>query len=178
MIPQYGFGTAGSVRTNLLLTHCSAADFVSIQITKHKPYSNLRRLQRQRHVVADSRSRIDSRVSECRHYLYGISLLTNDKISSADGRLRNYDIRMGQLQEDYIGGIDLALDFGKQLSYLIYLPITFFSAAITSVRMSKDRNCILVSTTDDTIRLMDKANGTLLNEYVGQTCSRFPKAKY
>lgn len=38
--------------------------------------------------------------------------------------------------------------------------------------MSKDRNCILVSTTDDTIRLMDKANGTLLNEYVGQTCGR------
>jgi hypothetical protein len=24
--------------------------------------------------------------------------------SSADGRLRIYDIRMGQLQEDYIGG--------------------------------------------------------------------------
>ncbi|KAI8575102.1 hypothetical protein K450DRAFT_263270 [Umbelopsis ramanniana AG] len=64
-------------------------------------------------------------------------------VGSADGRLRNYDIRMGQLQEDYIG------------------------AAITSVRMSKDRNCILVSTTDDTIRLMDKANGTLLNEFKG-----------
>jgi WD40 repeat protein len=40
-----------------------------------------------------------------------------------------------------------------------------FVAAITSVRMSKDRNCILVSSTDDTLRLMDKANGTLLNEY-------------
>ncbi|CAO3673063.1 unnamed protein product [Umbelopsis ramanniana] len=64
-------------------------------------------------------------------------------VGSADGRLRNYDIRMGQLQEDYIG------------------------AAITSVRMSKDRNCILASTTDDTIRLMDKANGTLLNEFKG-----------
>lgn len=71
--------------------------------------------------------------------IVGVELI----VGSADGRLRNYDIRMGQLHEDYIG------------------------AAITSVRMSKDRNCILVSTTDNTLRLMDKANGTLLNEFKG-----------
>ena len=39
-------------------------------------------------------------------------------------------------------------------------------APITSARLSHDGNCILVSTLDDTVRLMDKANGTLLNEYV------------
>ncbi|CAM0140230.1 unnamed protein product [Umbelopsis sp. WA50703] len=71
--------------------------------------------------------------------IVGVELI----VGSADGRLRNYDIRMGQLHEDYIG------------------------AAITSVRMSKDRNCILVSTTDNTLRLMDKSNGSLLNEFKG-----------
>ena len=38
-------------------------------------------------------------------------------------------------------------------------------APITSARLSHDGNCILVSTLDDTVRLMDKAHGTLLNEY-------------
>ncbi|KAL1927053.1 hypothetical protein VTP01DRAFT_5016 [Rhizomucor pusillus] len=61
----------------------------------------------------------------------------------ADGRLRTYDLRMGQLLEDYIG------------------------PAITSATLSHDGNCILVSTLDDTIRLMDKSNGTLLNEFKG-----------
>ncbi|KAG0175254.1 WD repeat-containing protein 83 [Apophysomyces sp. BC1034] len=63
--------------------------------------------------------------------------------SSADGKLRTFDLRMGQMLEDYIG------------------------PAITSARISKDSNCILVSTLDNTIRLMDKANGTLLNEFKG-----------
>ncbi|KAI8137553.1 WD40-repeat-containing domain protein [Fennellomyces sp. T-0311] len=62
---------------------------------------------------------------------------------SADGRLRTYDIRNGQLAEDYIG------------------------PAITSARMSNDGNCILVSSLDDSVRLMDKSNGTLLNEFTG-----------
>jgi mitogen-activated protein kinase organizer 1 len=47
---------------------------------------------------------------------------------------------MGDLKEDYIG------------------------PAITSARLSKDKNCILVSSLDDTMRLMDKSNGRLLNE--------------
>ncbi|KAI9315948.1 WD40-repeat-containing domain protein [Dichotomocladium elegans] len=62
---------------------------------------------------------------------------------STDGRVRVYDIRNGHLAEDYIG------------------------AAVTSASLSHDGNCILVSTLDDTVRLMDKANGTLLNEFKG-----------
>lgn len=58
----------------------------------------------------------------------------------ADGKLRTYDLRAGDLKEDYIG------------------------PAITSAKLSKDKNCILVSTLDDTMRLMDKSNGRLLNE--------------
>jgi mitogen-activated protein kinase organizer 1 len=47
---------------------------------------------------------------------------------------------MGELKEDYIG------------------------PAITSATLSKDKNCILVSTLDSKMRLMDKSKGTLLNE--------------
>ncbi|KAI9251943.1 WD40-repeat-containing domain protein [Phascolomyces articulosus] len=62
---------------------------------------------------------------------------------STDGKVRTYDLRNGRLSEDYIG------------------------PAITSARFSNDGNCILVSTLDDTVRLMDKSNGTLLNEFTG-----------
>lgn len=47
---------------------------------------------------------------------------------------------MGELKEDYIGPV------------------------ITSAKISKDGNCILVSSLDSTMRLMDKSNGRLLNE--------------
>lgn len=60
--------------------------------------------------------------------------------SCADGKLRTYDLRMGELKEDYIG------------------------PAITSTKLSKDGNCILVGSLDSTMRLMDKSNGQLLNE--------------
>ncbi|KAI9489509.1 WD40-repeat-containing domain protein [Zychaea mexicana] len=68
---------------------------------------------------------------------------------SADGRVRRYDLRNGQLSEDYIG------------------------PAITSARLSHDGNCVLVSTLDDTVRLMDKSNGTLLNEFTGHKHKEF-----
>ncbi|KAL0074517.1 WD40-repeat-containing domain protein [Phycomyces blakesleeanus] len=61
----------------------------------------------------------------------------------ADGKLRIFDIRMGRTLQDYIG------------------------PAITSARFSKDSNCVVVSTLDNTCRLMDKSSGTLLNEFKG-----------
>ncbi|KAI7866601.1 WD40-repeat-containing domain protein [Spinellus fusiger] len=61
----------------------------------------------------------------------------------ADGKVRIFDIRMGKILQDYIG------------------------PAITCARLSKDGHCVLVSTLDNTARLMDKANGTLLNEFKG-----------
>ncbi|KAI8087185.1 WD40-repeat-containing domain protein [Thamnidium elegans] len=63
--------------------------------------------------------------------------------SCADGKLRTYDLRMGELKEDYIG------------------------PALTSAKISKDGHCILVSSLDSTMRLMDKSNGRLLNEFKG-----------
>lgn len=40
---------------------------------------------------------------------------------------------------------------------------------ITSVQQTRDRNAVLVSTLDSTIRLMDKGNGQLLQSYRGHT---------
>ena len=40
---------------------------------------------------------------------------------------------------------------------------------ITSVEQTRDGNAILVSTLDSTIRLMDKANGQMLQNYRGHT---------
>ena len=61
---------------------------------------------------------------------------------SVDGKVRNYDIRMGSMVVD-------SLD-----------------EPVTSVMLSQDSQCILVSTLDNCIRLLDKETGELLNEYV------------
>ena len=60
--------------------------------------------------------------------------------SSIDGKVRNYDLRMGQLRVECI------------------------SQPVTSVSFTKDGQCVLVSTLDNTIRLLDKDSGELLNE--------------
>lgn len=44
---------------------------------------------------------------------------------------------------------------------------------ITSVSFSKDGNCILASSLDDTVRLMDRANGGLLNAYKGHVNNKY-----
>ncbi|CAG8736663.1 2656_t:CDS:2, partial [Funneliformis caledonium] len=62
---------------------------------------------------------------------------------SADGCIRTHDIRKGALITDLI------------------------SHPVTSVRVSGDNNCILASSLDNSIRLMDRANGGLLNEFKG-----------
>jgi mitogen-activated protein kinase organizer 1 len=74
------------------------------------------------------------------------SLLVTDHsliAGSVDGKLRIFDIRMGKMTTDHV------------------------CQPITSVSLSNDRNCILVSSTDSTLRLFDKATGELLNEYTG-----------
>ncbi|KAI8618250.1 WD40-repeat-containing domain protein [Chytriomyces sp. MP71] len=60
-----------------------------------------------------------------------------------DGKLRTYDIRMGESTVDDIGH------------------------AVTSCRFSNDENCMLVSSLDGVIRLFDKENGELLASYTG-----------
>jgi len=62
---------------------------------------------------------------------------------SVDGKLRQYDMRMGTLVTDHV------------------------CQPITSVSLSKDENCILVSCLDATLRLFDRATGELLSSYIG-----------
>jgi len=63
--------------------------------------------------------------------------------SSVDGNIRIYDIRMGSLISDKIG-----------------LPVSYTS-------FSTDGNCILASTLNSKLYLIDKENGQILNCYSG-----------
>ncbi|XP_022184727.2 WD repeat domain-containing protein 83 [Nilaparvata lugens] len=71
--------------------------------------------------------------------------VTNEEIltSSLDCSVRFYDIRKGQITEDFVG------------------------EPVTCVNFTRDGQCILVSATDSVIRLFDKTSGELLNEYSG-----------
>ncbi len=68
---------------------------------------------------------------------------------SVDGHVRDYDVRMGQIQDDDVGAI------------------------VTSARFSNDGNCVLVSSLDDTVRLFDRENGELLSDYTGHTANSY-----
>ena len=63
---------------------------------------------------------------------------------SADARIRLYDLRKGELTSDFMG------------------------SPVSSARLSNDGQCVLVGTMgDQTVRLLDKHSGELLNEYKG-----------
>ncbi|CAG8458092.1 12413_t:CDS:2 [Ambispora leptoticha] len=68
---------------------------------------------------------------------------------SVDGNIRIYDLRVGALLTDLI------------------------SQPVTSVCFSGDGNCVLASSLDDTIRLMDKDNGGLLNSFKGHKNTQY-----
>jgi len=68
---------------------------------------------------------------------------------SVDGYTRLYDLRKGRLTEDCIG------------------------EPITSVTFTNDSQCVLVSSLDSKVRLMDKDSGGALNTYQGHTNKEF-----
>ena len=63
--------------------------------------------------------------------------------ASVDGSVRTYDIRMGNMQADYL------------------------QDPVTSACFSHDKQCILAATLNSTIRLLDKETGELLADYTG-----------
>eukprot|EP00697_Spironema_sp_BW2_P016637 gnl/Spiro4/8002_TR4205_c0_g1_i1.p1 gnl/Spiro4/8002_TR4205_c0_g1~~gnl/Spiro4/8002_TR4205_c0_g1_i1.p1 ORF type:complete len:297 (-),score=50.19 gnl/Spiro4/8002_TR4205_c0_g1_i1:83-973(-) len=69
--------------------------------------------------------------------------------TSVDGCLRIFDIRAGQVFVDHL------------------------NKPITSLTISHDCNCVLLSCLDSTLRLMDKTNGELLNEYRGHSNTNY-----
>ncbi|CAJ0569351.1 unnamed protein product, partial [Mesorhabditis spiculigera] len=64
-------------------------------------------------------------------------------VGSADGHCRHYSIRDGVVHEDYLG------------------------ESVTSVSFTPDGNCILATTLDNNLRLMDKQSGKMLAKYTG-----------
>jgi len=78
-------------------------------------------------------------------------LVAGDEIitGSVDGGLRRYDVRKGQCIIDQL------------------------LQPIGSISLSNDRQCILVSTLDDSIRLLERETGNQLALYKGHTNKRF-----
>ncbi|XP_059140223.1 WD repeat domain-containing protein 83-like [Physella acuta] len=68
---------------------------------------------------------------------------------SADCRVRRYDLRIGRMFSDFVG------------------------KAISCVRFTRDGQCILVGSTDTSIKLLDKDSGEMLNEYSGHKNSNY-----
>jgi mitogen-activated protein kinase organizer 1 len=71
------------------------------------------------------------------------AVIMNDRqiiTGSLDGRLRTYDLRVGQMTDDFVG------------------------AGVLSLVESQDKQCVLVSCMDACVRLVDKQNGQILSE--------------
>lgn len=68
---------------------------------------------------------------------------------SVDGCIRNYDVRKGKLVVDNM------------------------MHAVTSCRFTSDNHCVLVSSLDSTLRLLDKSSGDLLNDYTGHKNTQY-----
>ena len=74
------------------------------------------------------------------------SVLLNDYeiiSASVDGHVRTHDVRNRTVIHDYI------------------------NRSLSSLALSNDKNCVLVSCLDSTLRLVDKLSGELLMEYKG-----------
>lgn len=89
-------------------------------------------------------------LSEAKDSVSSISLTPTEIIAgSVDGCIRIYDIRVGKLTSDSL-----------------QQPIAF-------VTLSHDGNCIVANCLDNSIRLIDKKEGELLNTYSGHKNSEF-----
>lgn len=79
-------------------------------------------------------------------------IVTDCKIitSSLDGSIRAYDLRMGEMVTDSIGG-----------------------QSITDISLTKDGQCVVASCSDDTVRLIDTDSGDMLSEYRGHCTKDF-----
>ncbi|KAI9777443.1 MAG: hypothetical protein M1839_008855 [Geoglossum umbratile] len=89
-------------------------------------------------------------LEESKDSVSSVDVIGNEIVTgSVDGRLRVYDLRMGQIYVDVIGH------------------------PITSVCQTKDTNALLLSTLDSTIRLLDKGNGAVLQTYTSHVNSDY-----
>lgn len=82
--------------------------------------------------------------------------------ASVDGKLRVYDLRMGQLTTDSVTAMPSDITRG-----------TSTATPLTSVMISQDGDTALVASLDSTVRLMDLESGLALQAYVGHQNSVF-----
>ncbi|TRY67854.1 hypothetical protein TCAL_05271 [Tigriopus californicus] len=83
-------------------------------------------------------------LEECKDSVTALDMSDHEiLVGSADGKVRRYDLRNGQLMTDYIG------------------------TAITSVSFTHDGQCVLVSSNGESVKLLDKSSGEMLSEYQG-----------
>jgi mitogen-activated protein kinase organizer 1 len=87
---------------------------------------------------------------EARDAVTGVRLDGHEIMAaSADGAIRTYDVRAGELRTDAVG------------------------VPIACIGLTCDRQCTLAACLDDTVRLIDKPSGELLQSYRGHANHRF-----
>ncbi|XP_038626668.1 WD repeat domain-containing protein 83 isoform X1 [Tachyglossus aculeatus] len=109
---------------------------------------------------------------------------------SVDGHMRRYDLRMGELHADYVGSkyprgkrgrkrlvgaqgppelrhLPAAWPLGPEPAWIRPHLGLLVPGPVTSVCFSKDGQCVLASSLDSTLRLLDKDTGEMLGEYSG-----------
>lgn len=113
-------------------------------------------------------------IEGCKDSIMSLQIKDKEIVAGcADGRLRTFDLRQGQLYEDYIGcKCPKKRNRGSGVANVCFACLLGI-APITSAKLSKDSNCVLVNTMDSTIRLMDKTNGKLLNSFRGHRQEKY-----
>lgn len=69
--------------------------------------------------------------------------------ASVDGTVLTYDVRMGKIHIDHL------------------------HSAVTSLQISGDGNCLLAGCIDNTVKLLDRSTGELLNTYSGHKSGQY-----
>ncbi|KAG8934135.1 hypothetical protein FRC02_010512 [Tulasnella sp. 418] len=94
-------------------------------------------------IRSQSRNAIQT-LDDARDSISSIQITSSEIITgSVDGYVRSYDLRKGKLTSDYLGH------------------------PVTHILPTKDSLSLLITTLNSTLRLFDRANGTLLNSYRG-----------
>lgn len=84
-------------------------------------------------------------LDEAKDSVMDVEILGTDIVTGCvDGRIRNYDMRMGRCVVDYVS-----------------------TKGVTSVKSTEDGAAVLVSALDGKVRLMDKRNGKMLQGFSG-----------
>ena len=94
--------------------------------------------------IWDGRSRSQEPIQtldECKDSVTSLDVSDHEiLVGCADSRLRLYDLRKGSLDTDFVGG------------------------AVSSVKFTRDGQCVLLSSVNNTVKLFDKTSGQSCNE--------------